>query len=127
MCAIFGIYSEIISKNELRTKVINSLNMLKHRGPDSSSHIINNAFASGVNRLAIEAIEYGHQPIEDERYIVGFNGEIFNYKEIIKNYFSNSKLIKSEIKLILELWKKKMINLLISLMVSTLFLYLIKN
>ena len=53
MCAIFGIYSEFISKKELQSKLINSLRMLKHRGPDSSSHIINNAFASGVNRLAI--------------------------------------------------------------------------
>ena len=107
MCAIFGIYSEFISKKELQSKLINSLRMLKHRGPDSSSHIINNAFASGVNRLAIESIKYGQQPIEDDRYVVGFNGEIFNYKEIIKNFFSNSKLINSEIKLILELWRKK--------------------
>ena len=55
---------------------------LKHRGPDSTKFFHKDFYAFGTNRLAIQEIKNGEQPIENERFIVGFNGEIFNYFEL---------------------------------------------
>lgn len=103
MCSIFGIYSSN-KKNKILENLTNSaLKLTSYRGPDSSSSLTKNNFSCGVNRLSIEALKFGGQPIEDERFVAGFNGEIFNYKTLISMY--NLKNVNSEIKLILSLWR----------------------
>ena len=78
-----------------------------HRGPDKSKVFCSNLYCSGTARLEIENIKEGSQPYFDKKdeIVVNFNGEIFNYKKLIKKYFSNKK-IKTEVSLILELLKK---------------------
>lgn len=105
MCAIYGLYSNNYNSEKLNLIASKCLELIKHRGPDESKIKLYKNFICGVNRLSIEALKDGSQPIEDEKFIAGFNGEIFNYKELIKKF--NFKNIKSEINLILNLWKIK--------------------
>ena len=107
MCGIVG----ILNKNKkitLSTKSIckNMLQMISYRGPDENKVLNHNDFSCGVTRLAIESVINGEQPLENDKYIAGFNGEIFNYKDLIKSY-GFTKEINSEIKLILKLYDLK--------------------
>ena len=67
------------------------LKVTLHRGPDQQNVNISDNYAFGVNRLSIEAISTGHQPIENDDYIIGFNGEIFNYKSLIAKFSLDKK------------------------------------
>ena len=107
MCGISGIYSEKIDPKAINLLCKQMLELINHRGPDEKGIINHKSFSCGVVRLSIEAIHYGKQPIENDRYIIGFNGEIFNYKSLIKKYNFSSKIINCEIKLLLKLWELK--------------------
>ena len=109
MCGIVGYYSISENKNIIAKSGKKMLQMLLHRGPDQQNVINTENFAGGVTRLAIESLKYGTQPLEDDRFIIGFNGEIFNYRELTEKYFPNLS-IDSEIRLLLELWKIKKKN-----------------
>ena len=105
MCGIAGFVSKSLNKEESQTKITNMINSISHRGPDSIGVVISNRYSCATARLSIEKIKEGYQPIitEDRKYIFSFNGEIFNYKKIIKKYsFKNE--INSEIKLLAELF-----------------------
>ena len=82
------------------------LDLINHRGPDKSKVFCSNLYCSGTARLEIENIKEGTQPYFDKKneIVINFNGEIFNYKELIKNIFQIK--IKTEILLLLELFKK---------------------
>ena len=59
--------------------------MMTRRGPDDVGYWNNDICALGFRRLAIlDLSPLGHQPMVsiDERYILVFNGEIYNYLEI---------------------------------------------
>lgn len=56
-----------------------------HRGPDDTGVFSDGQVTLGNNRLAIlDLSSAGHQPMvsADERYVIAFNGEIYNYKEL---------------------------------------------
>ncbi len=61
-----------------------------HRGPDDEGHFIkcigpdDTFVAFGHRRLAIIDLEHGQQPMmsQDGRYVITFNGEIYNYVEL---------------------------------------------
>jgi asparagine synthase (glutamine-hydrolysing) len=110
MCGIVGILNKnkkITLSNESICKKM--LQMISYRGPDENNILNHQNFSCGVTRLAIESINNGAQPIENKRYIAGFNGEIFNYKDLIKSY-GFTKDINSEIKLILKLFDLKKLD-----------------
>ncbi len=85
MCGIVG----IIDKNKSLDILKNMLEIQSYRGPDFSGTYFDDK--SGVhfghNRLSIQDLSsHGHQPfISDcQKYIIVFNGEIYNFK-IIRN------------------------------------------
>ena len=86
MCGITGFISTQISNPR---KVMHSMiGTLVHRGPDNSS-IWNdtNGVNMGHSRLSIlDLSESGNQPIVSKsgRYVMVFNGEIYNYQELKK-------------------------------------------
>jgi asparagine synthase (glutamine-hydrolysing) len=62
--------------------------LIKHRGPDSTKHIKTSTVNAGFNRLAVVDLdERSDQPMynETERYLILFNGEIYNHKHLKKS------------------------------------------
>ncbi len=99
MCSIFG----ILGSNQERA--IDAFNTLSHRGEDGSKILKGNNYFFGSHRLAIESIgENQNQPLEDGDYIAIFNGEIYNYRDLINKYKLNAS---DEIETILELFVAK--------------------
>lgn len=84
MCGIAGIV-------DLRGETISPVILQKmtdaiaHRGPDGEGHWIEGPVGFGHRRLAIiDLSPGGHQPMisADHRYVITYNGEIYNYREI---------------------------------------------
>ena len=87
MCGIAGIYSPEKSSDKLTKIAVNMSNAILHRGPDDSGvwKDKNNNLALSHRRLSIIDITAGgHQPMtsSSRRYIIAFNGEIYNYRSI---------------------------------------------
>jgi len=83
MCGIAGITNKKLAKQELIGKMTA---VIAHRGPDDDGFYTDEYVALGMRRLAIIDLVKGDQPIssDDGRYLIFFNGEIYNYKEIKK-------------------------------------------
>lgn len=85
MCGITGIVSkksDFVDPSELRR--MNDL--VAHRGPDGEGFYIDRQVGFGHRRLAIiDLTEEGHQPMNFlNKYVITYNGEIYNYIEIKK-------------------------------------------
>ncbi|MGB3590701.1 MAG: asparagine synthase (glutamine-hydrolyzing) [Nonlabens sp.] len=84
MCGIAGI---IGSLSDRERKLDAMLNAQQHRGPDHTEKYSSSDIALGHNRLSIiDLSAAAHQPFfsTDNRYVLVFNGEIYNYKELKK-------------------------------------------
>lgn len=87
MCGITGqlnFNNKTIDKYNF--KQMNSL--IFHRGPDDFGYYFNNNLALGNVRLSIfDTSDNGHMPMKskDERFIITYNGEVYNWKEIRKD------------------------------------------
>lgn len=81
MCGIVGFISRRDNKKEILKEQIKTI---IHRGPDEQNLCIDNNVALGHARLAIIDIENAKQPMQskDGRYVLVFNGEIYNYLEL---------------------------------------------
>ena len=83
MCGIVGIIGQEIQNKE---KTIGQMvEKIFHRGPDDDGFFVDGSVALGMRRLAIIDLNTGRQPIttDDGKLIIFFNGEIYNYKELI--------------------------------------------
>lgn len=81
MCGIAGFLGE----NMNTTVMDKMLEIQKHRGPDNSSKWNDDAICLGHNRLSIiDLTENANQPFfsNDKRFVIVFNGEIYNYIEL---------------------------------------------
>lgn len=87
MCGILGIYKyRSITKNDTES-VREGAEIIKHRGPDYTGVWSDNNISVAHNKLSIlDFSEYSNQPIELENVVVAFNGEIYNYKDLIKKH-----------------------------------------
>lgn len=89
MCGIAGIVG---SKDRTYLERVNLMtDSMSHRGPDGSGSVIDaeHGFALGHRRLAIlDLSEAAAQPIRSDcgRYLLSFNGEIYNYRQLVKKY-----------------------------------------
>lgn len=86
MCGIAGILD--FKANVSRSRIISMTDIMAHRGPDGEGHFLGAGLALGHRRLAIlDLTEAAHQPMQtdDERFIITYNGEIYNHREIRKN------------------------------------------
>ncbi|WP_028399640.1 asparagine synthase (glutamine-hydrolyzing) [Ectobacillus panaciterrae] len=86
MCGFVGCLYE--KPRELSTEDIGQFEAMNsiifHRGPDDEGYFRDEHVQFGFRRLSIIDIEAGHQPLtyENERYVIIFNGEIYNYVEL---------------------------------------------
>ncbi len=88
MCGFLIEYSTDTNKGLDKHDFIMLLNKSKLRGPDSQGYFSNGSnLQLGFNRLAIlELSEAGEQPMKshDTRYVIVFNGEIYNHLDLRK-------------------------------------------
>jgi asparagine synthase (glutamine-hydrolysing) len=85
MCGIIGIVGQYDEKNK------KAVDQISHRGPDSNGHYIQENLLLGHTRLSIQDLsENGNQPMysADGRYIIIFNGEIYNHYELRQELLS---------------------------------------
>ena len=82
MCGIAGILlapEAIVAEPILRQMG----DALQHRGPDDFSVFLAGNVGLSHNRLSIlDLSSAGNQPYRNERYVLSYNGEIYNYKEL---------------------------------------------
>ena len=85
MCGILGELTFTGYQTE-KSKFLKLLSLSKNRGPDNSGYYSNDKnFQAGFNRLSVlDPSQYGNQPITSHggRYVMVYNGEVYNYKEI---------------------------------------------
>ena len=92
MCGVVGIFSSI----ELHDDAINPMiKSLHHRGPDANNYVYNQRrnVIFGHTRLSIiDLSDAGSQPMRSisQRYIISFNGEIYNF-EYLKSILIKAK------------------------------------
>ena len=112
MSGIFGgIFS--LDQNRLEQRIKAAGETLSHRGPDDAEHFIEESAGSlvalGHRRLSvIDLSAAGRQPFvsSDNRYVISYNGEIYNYPELrdelvaLGHRFSTS----SDTEVLLEAW-----------------------
>jgi asparagine synthase (glutamine-hydrolysing) len=87
MCGIFGYASWGRDGDRDRPSaavLCRATNLLRHRGPDGGAYWHDGNIFLGHRRLAIIDLATGDQPMlsADGRYVVVFNGEIYNYREL---------------------------------------------
>jgi asparagine synthase (glutamine-hydrolysing) len=83
MCGISGIVNKDFSVVS-RSAVQGINDLIAHRGPDDEGFFFGEYFALGHRRLSIlDLSPDGHQPMPYlDKYVITFNGEIYNYLEI---------------------------------------------
>lgn len=84
MCGIFGAINENLTSHY---RLHEAFNLLSHRGQDNSKAIIwQNCFIAHKLLALSGEIEESIQPVESDRYILVFNGQIYNIKDIYDKY-----------------------------------------
>lgn len=86
MCGIIGITTSTEKTFDLKSQ----MQLIAHRGPDDMGefHSDKNDVQIGQVRLSIiDTSSSGHQPMYDQtgRYVMVYNGEIYNYKDLRKD------------------------------------------
>ncbi len=105
MCGLLGEYSFDNSLSEADAFCA-LLSLSKHRGPDSTDISTGENYRLGFNRLALLDISpAGDQPRKSpsQRYHLVFNGEIYNYKELIASYQMENLASSSDTEMVLHL------------------------
>lgn len=82
MCGIAGILSSSIDLRGERPLIENMSNTLKLRGPDGKGEYITESAALIHRRLAVIDVEKGAQPMRFGKYIIAYNGELYNTDEV---------------------------------------------
>lgn len=87
MCGICGIVTASAAASPDRDLLVRMRDTIAHRGPDDSGLHIEPGVGLGHRRLSIVDLAHGHQPMytADRRYVVVYNGEIFNHPSIQKS------------------------------------------
>jgi asparagine synthase (glutamine-hydrolysing) len=83
MCGIVGIFR--FDGKAVDEQALRDLNAcIIHRGPDDSGIFVDKELGLAMRRLSIIDIACGHQPMfsADGRYVIVYNGEVYNYREI---------------------------------------------
>ena len=83
MCGILGFVHRLPEQRSALS--VDAMARLAHRGPDGVGHFTNDHIQFGHRRLSIiDLTDAGHQPMlsHNSRYVVTYNGEIYNYIEL---------------------------------------------
>lgn len=109
MCSIIGGYNINHINTDYKDFINNSFELMRHRGPDYENITrINSYLTFGHQRLSIiDLSSKSNQPIINKNSFLTYNGEIFNYKNLFKNYFKKSAKSISDSLLLSKLLQKE--------------------
>jgi asparagine synthase (glutamine-hydrolysing) len=110
MCGIVCAFDLKQKAEELRPKVLEMSKIIRHRGPDWSGIFSNDKAILSHERLAIVDPASGKQPLfsEDRNLVLAANGEIYNHRELRKQFEGKYKFqTESDCEVILALYKEK--------------------
>ncbi len=91
MCGITGLLAFSEQGRGRLSKVGKANEQLRRRGPDSGAEFTDGHIALGHRRLSIiDTSSCAAQPMQDKsgRYVLAFNGEIFNFAELSTEYLA---------------------------------------
>jgi asparagine synthase (glutamine-hydrolysing) len=110
MCGIVCAF-DLKQKSEiLRPQVLEMSKKLRHRGPDWSGIYSDEKSILAHERLAIVDPASGQQPLfsEDKKLVLAANGEIYNHRELRKQFHGTYNFqTASDCEIILALYKEK--------------------
>ncbi len=109
MCGIAG-FSYIKPDKEISKRFFNSERYLSHRGPENTGFFKNPHLDLIHTRLSIVDIKGGNQPIQNKRYVLVANGEIYNDPEIRKKNRTYKFVTNSDSESILALYERNGID-----------------
>ncbi len=94
MCGFVGFTNQIKDDGAI---LLEMMDKIAHRGPDSQGRFLSEDIAMGFRRLSIIDLEEGNQPMlnEDGRLVLTFNGEIYNYRELREELVSLGHIFKT--------------------------------
>ncbi len=110
MCGIVCAFDLKEKAEVLRPKILEMSKKLRHRGPDWSGIYSDEKAILAHERLAIVDPASGKQPLfsEDKKLVLAANGEIYNHKELRKQFAGKYKFqTESDCEVILALYKAK--------------------
>ena len=120
MCGIVGILSKKSGQCFLVDEAKRMADSLAHRGPDESGVWHENDYSCVLSHRRLSIIDLsknGSQPMisKSNRFVICYNGEIYNTDELLKNYSSSKLIIKghSDTEIILELFEKYGLDIII--------------
>ena len=108
MCGIAGVYGLEGIENPKQTSDL-LIEAIGHRGPDAHGAYLDSEVILTHTRLSIIDLDArSHQPFIDPegRYVLVFNGEIYNYLEIRKELPDYQFKTNSDTEVLLVAWKK---------------------
>jgi asparagine synthase (glutamine-hydrolysing) len=84
MCGVVGFIGGTTCRDERITAIRRGLRSIVHRGPEEVGYYHDPYFTLGTVRLSVVDLALGKQPMmsANSRFLVGFNGEIFNFLEL---------------------------------------------
>ncbi len=103
MCGIFGAYG---NRDLVRTiDPIEQLELISHRGPDANGIWKSDYCILGHTLLAIQDPGNSRQPMisRSGRFVISYNGEIYNFKELIKSKGLSALKSQSDTEVLVEL------------------------
>jgi asparagine synthase (glutamine-hydrolysing) len=112
MCGIAGIFNASLLGHKPISEVLlrKMTDSIVHRGPDEGSVHVEPHVGFGHRRLSVIDIATGQQPLfnEDETVVVVFNGEIYNYADIVPKLEALGHVFKtkSDTEVIVHAWEQ---------------------
>jgi len=98
MCGITGIF-HLNDRPASPVLLKRMTDEIAHRGPDGEGQYVDGAIGLGHRRLAIlDLTDAGHQPMQspDGRFVLTYNGEVYNYRELRTELQSRGHLFRSQ-------------------------------
>ncbi|MDA8572852.1 asparagine synthase B [Flavobacteriaceae bacterium] len=110
MCGIVCAFNLKQKSEDLRPQILEMSKRIRHRGPDWSGIFDNEKAIMAHERLAIVDPASGKQPLfsPDKQLILAANGEIYNHRELRKQFKESYDFqTQSDCEIILALYKEK--------------------
>jgi asparagine synthase (glutamine-hydrolysing) len=117
MCGIAGIFNYNVGQAIDSAKLVKMGKAIAHRGPDGFGNEVLGHAGLAHRRLSIlDLSTAGQQPMQDNsgRYVISYNGEIYNYRELREGLKQQGVQFRSETdtEVLLELYAREGLSML---------------